>query len=337
MKLSHPIRTLLSAVLASALSLFLLEGASAAPVVGKPNADAPVKITDNGDTWTMDNGIVRAVVDKRGGIPSLVYHGTEIIGDPKRPGRWAQGPTGRITPSVTIDPAKNGGARGEVEVKGIGSPLDTTLRYTLERGVSGFYATAQYSHPAQYPEFGFGESRFLLQMNPIFNWLSVDADRNMKMTEDSSGVVIHAKEQTIMNRGIYKGSVEHKYSYSGVLAKLPAFGWSSTKEHIGAYMINPSAEYIGGGATRLDLGAHLGATLITYWNSGHYGGGTTAVIRAGEKWSKVVGPIFIYFNALDNPETPSQVRSGHFGRDRGQSHHSACLDTQRQRAVSRCA
>ena len=58
MKLSHPIRTLLSAVLASALSLFLLEGASAAPVVAKPNRDVPVKITDNGATWTLDNGIV---------------------------------------------------------------------------------------------------------------------------------------------------------------------------------------------------------------------------------------------------------------------------------------
>ena len=208
---------------------------------------------------------------------------------------------------MTIDPAKNGGERGEVEVKGIGSPLDATLRYTLERGVSGLYTTAEFSHPANYPEFGFGESRFLLQMNPTFNWLSADADRNLKMTEDSSGVVIHAKEQSIMNSGIYKGSVEHKYSYSGVLAKQPAFGWSSTQKHIGAYMINPSPEYIGGGPTRLDLGAHLGATLITYWNSGHYAGGTYSSVRAGEKWSKVIGPIFVYFNALDNPQTPSQA------------------------------
>ena len=300
-------KTVCSAIFVSALSLFMLETCDAAPIVAKPNANAPVKITDNGATWTLDNGIVKAIIDKGGVIPSLVYHGNEIINDTKRPGRWAQGPAGQITPSVTIDPAQNGGERGEVEVKGVGSPLDTTVRYTLERGVSGIYATAQYSHPANYPEFGFGEGRFLLQMKPLFDWLSVDADRNMKMTEDSSGVVIHAKEQSIMNTGIYRGSVEHKYSYSGVLPKLPAFGWSSTGQHIGAYMINPSSEYIGGGATRLDLGAHLGATLITYWTSGHYAGGTQTIIPTGEKWSKVIGPIFVYFNALDNPETPSQA------------------------------
>lgn len=308
MKFGNPMKTVCSAIFVSTLSLLMLRASNAAPVVAKPNRDAPVKITDNGPTWMMDNGIVKATIDKGGGMPSLVYHGHEIINDPqKRPGRWSQGPSGKITTSITIDPAQNGGERGEVEVKGVGSPLDVVVRYTMERDVSGIYATAQYSHPANYPEFGFGEGRFLLQMNPLFNWLSVDDDRNMKMAEDASGVVIHAKEQSIMNTGLYKGSVEHKYSYSGVLPKLPAFGWSSTQEHIGAYMINPSTEYIGGGATRLDLGAHLGATLITYWTSGHYAGGTPTIIAAGEKWSKVVGPLFVYFNTLNNPETPSQA------------------------------
>jgi hypothetical protein len=53
------------------------------------------------------------------------------------------------------------------------------------------------------------------QMKPLFDWLSVDADRNMKMiSEHEAEVVIHAKEQIILNSGIYKGSAEHKYSYS---------------------------------------------------------------------------------------------------------------------------
>lgn len=308
MYLNNLMKTLLSAICAWALSLLLLGPCHAVPVVAKPNGDAPVTITDNGDTWMLDNGILRATIDKGGGMPSLVYHGTEIINDRKRPGRWAQGPSGQVTASVSIDPTHNNGERAEVEVNGVGSPLDTVVRYTMERGVSGIYASAEYSHPASYPEVGFGEGRFLLQMKPLFDWLSVDADRNMKMIDwQDTGPVIHAKEQTILDSGIYKGSVEHKYSYSGVLYKLPAFGWSSTKEHIGAYMINPSAEYIGGGATRLDLGAHMCATLITYWTSGHYAGGTPCIIPAGEKWSKVIGPIFIYFNTLTNPETPSQA------------------------------
>ena len=39
--------------------------------------------------------------------------------------------------------------------------------------------------------------------------------------------------------------------------KLPAYGWSSTKDHIGVYFINPSTEYIGGGASKLDLVCHM--------------------------------------------------------------------------------
>ena len=65
----------------------------------------------------------------------------------------------------------------------------------------------------------------------------------MLMTTDDDlrkGVVIHAKEQRILSTGIYKNSVEHKYSYNAVMYKLPAYGWSSTKDHIGVYFINPS-------------------------------------------------------------------------------------------------
>ena len=47
-----------------------------------------------------------------------------------------------------------------------------------------------------------------------------------------------------MTTGVYKGRVEHKYDYSAVQFEIPAFGWSSTKEHIGLYFINPSMEYV---------------------------------------------------------------------------------------------
>ena len=121
------------------------------------------------------------------------------------------------------------------------------------------------------------------------------------------GVVIHAKEQRILSTGIYKNSVEHKYSYCGVKYKLPAYGWSSTKNHIGVYFINPTTEYLSGGASKLDLVCHMGATLLDYWTSGHYAGGACCTIPAGENWNKVIGPIFVYCNALQDPKEPTQA------------------------------
>ena len=316
-----------------------------APRVEKVTADAPVTLTDNGDSWTLDNGIVKLTVLKRNGnLSSLVYHGVEVLTHGEY---WEQAPQGTITTAVTIDPATNGGERAEVSVKGVyngdaagaepglrdagaygpggayrgrrpamGAPrgsrgLDIELRYTMERGTSGFYTYAQYTHKASYPAAGEGESRFILEsMNPTFDWLSVDNDRNMLMTsrEDlAKGVVIHAKEQRILTSGVYANSVEHKYSYNGVMYRLKAWGWSSTKDHIGVYFINPSTEYIGGGAEKLDLIDHMSGTLLDYWTSGHYAGGAGNHIPQGEEWTHVVGPIFVYFNALDGAKEPTQA------------------------------
>jgi len=276
------------------------------PKVLKPGVADPVTLTDNGTTWTLDNGLVKATINKNNGnMPSLIYHGVSIVG---RSEFWETVPGGTVTPAVTIDPAKNNGTRAEVAVKGVNGRMDIEVRYTMERGVSGFYTYAEYTHGPGYPAAGFGENRFILQMNPTFDWISVDADRNMLMCsnqDERAGVVIHAKEQKILLTGIYKNSVEHKYSYNGVMYKLPAWGWSSTKDHIGVYFMNPSIEYIGGGASKLDLVAHMGATLLDYWTSGHYAGGAGNNIPANEPWKRVVGPIFVYFNTLADPRDPA--------------------------------
>ncbi|HVZ23533.1 MAG TPA: hypothetical protein VG871_20815, partial [Vicinamibacterales bacterium] len=281
--------------------------AESAPVVARPAVNAPVTVTDNGDSWTIDNGIVKAgIVKKTGKMTSLGYHGMEVLN--RNSESWEQLASGTTTPSVTIDPASNGGARAEVAVKGVTGRMDIEIRYALERGVSGFYTYAIYSHGANYPAAGEGESRFINQMVPTFDWLSVDADRNMplcKTPDLNAGVVIHAKEQRILSTGLYKNSVEHKYSYCAEMYKLPAYGFSSIKDHVGVWFINPSNEYLGGGPTRIDLVCHMSATMLDYWTSGHYAGGAECSIPAGEVWNKVVGPIFVYCNALDTAQTPS--------------------------------
>jgi rhamnogalacturonan endolyase len=295
-----------SAFLALVATAPALRAADVGPIVAKPDGNVPVTVTDNGTTWTLDNGIVKATVNKSNSImPSLIYHGVNIMGPG---GIWEQQPSGKVTQSLTIAPATNGGERAEVAIKGVNGRMDIEVRYVLERGVSGFYTYAQFSHAASYPAAGEGESRFILQMSPTFDWLSVDAERNMLMCsnqDERAGVVIHAKEQKILSTGIYKNSVEHKYSYCGVMYKLPAYGWSSTRNHIGVYFINPSIEYIDGGASKLDLVCHMSATLLDYWTSGHYAGGACCSIPAGENWSKVIGPIFVYCNALADPKDPS--------------------------------
>jgi rhamnogalacturonan endolyase len=300
----------------------------AAPVVAKPAVNNPVTLTESADSWVMDNGIVKVTVLKASGrLSSMIYQGKEML-SPRSEG-WEQYPTaaaaaGRLTDSVTIDPAKNSGERAEVSVKGVtngeislGSNVggstrcDLEIRYSLGQGDSGFYTSQIFTHPANYPATNCGgENRFINQLGRGFDWLSVDADRNMAMVSNAdinAGVVVHAKEQRILSTGIYQNSVEHKYSYCARMYELPAYGWSSTSDHVGIWFINPSNEYIGGGPTRIDLVCHMGGTMLDYWTSGHYAGGVQCSVNAGEDYNKVIGPIFCYVNALQNPEPTTQT------------------------------
>src|SRR5476651_31955 len=306
-------RFLVSVIALSALSC-LIATADAAPVAAKPTVSAPVTVVDNGGSWILDNGIVRATIDKGNGrMSALVFHGINTMNGG---GYWEQTPRGGNN-TITIDPAKNGGERAEVSIKGAPSGgIDIELRYAMSRGVSGIYAYAIYTHPAANRAAGYGENRYITKLNHNFNWISVDADRNMlecTPQDWGAGVVINAKEQRILSTGYYKNSVEHKYSYNAVQYKIPAYGWSSTKDNIGVYFINPSTEYLDGGSEKLDLVCHYDANdnpdpiILDYWTAGHYGGGAGCNIPAGEEWNKVVGPIFVYCNALANPKTPSQA------------------------------
>lgn len=297
------------------------------------SAQAPVTVTDNGRTWTLDNGIIRATIAKdTGAMPSLLYRGVEVLA--ASGGTWEHNPQGApvLTNSITIDPASNHGERAEVSIKGLsngiymmtrgapggGTLLDIEIRYSLGRGDSGIYVYSTLSHPASYPAMGAGaEDRYITRLTQDFDWITVDKYRNMleaAPTDWGTGVVVHAKEQRIMSKGVYKNSVEHKYSYSGMQFRTPAYGWSSTKNHMGVWFINPSTEYLAGGPTRIDLDAHFGDNanpepiILDYWHSGHYNG-TRANIAAGEEWSKVIGPIFVYVNKLaaPKPTTPREL------------------------------
>src|SRR5579872_2801765 len=337
-----PLSVLTSAIFIATLHVLVVSAADP-PVISKPDTKTSVAITENGTSFALTNGIVAARINKRNGdLESLVYKGLETMGHEQgRAGYWEQDPSaaskvGGLTQSITIDPTKNEGESGEVSIKGItkgdptaglspsspGAPAsgtvncDMEVRYSLGRGDSGVYVYAIFSHPENYGPLRMPESRYITKINQTFDWISADADRNMLQCAPKdwgTGVVVHAKEQRILTQGIYRNSVEHKYSYNAVQYKIPAYGWSSTKNHVGIWFINPSIEYLSGGASKQELVCHFGDSanpdpiILNYWRGTHYGGGATCNVAAGEKWSKVIGPMFVYVNSLESFKTPSQA------------------------------
>ncbi|GAB3911945.1 polysaccharide lyase family protein [Mucilaginibacter boryungensis] len=303
-------------------------------------AAPPVTVVDDGPTYTLSNGYLTVKVNKRTGdltsvkTPKTVTPNVELMGyvSGHHAGYWEQSPAlaPREVASITIDPAKVNGDRGEVSVKGYsdgqsilgrnptaagqggGLIADLEIRYTLERGAHGLYTYAIFTHQDTYPAGSVGESRFGFKLSAsVFDWLSVDEQRNALMPTGKDwdeGTDLNMKESRRLTTGIYKGRAEHKYDYSADQSKIPAFGWSSTKEKVGLYIINPSFEYLSSGPLHFELTGHLDdgdggdPTLLDYWRGTHYGG-SELNFAANEPWTKVVGPIFIYVPTGNDPKT----------------------------------
>ena len=81
----------------------ILRAADGAPVVAKPEVNAAVTVTDNGRSWTLDNGIVKATINKsNGNMTSLVYRGINTMGGG---GYWEETPQG--APQLTPKPSRS--------------------------------------------------------------------------------------------------------------------------------------------------------------------------------------------------------------------------------------
>ncbi len=302
------------------------------------SGDSPVKLTETPDLYVLDNGIVAARVAKASGdIVSLKYRGKEMFATTLEPdgepnlaadppgenlnglnrgmtdhqyGFWSHDAMGRrgsepaATARITIDPKDNGGERAEISVKGPSNGTrqlgtgpgaargdgdfyaDVEIRFALGRGDSGVYTYCTFEHKAEYPADSITEARFCMKLNDFFDWMLNDAQRN---------------------KSYPKGDPENKYNYTANQFENRAFGWASTTEKIGCFLINASMEYMSGGPTKVEFLCHRDTNrvaapcVLNYWRSSHYGGADVTVAQ-GERWAKTIGPFLIYCNAGADPQ-----------------------------------
>ncbi len=272
-------------------------------------AQATVTITETATDFILSNGVITARVLKRNGdLASLKFRDAELLNDKSgHPGAyWSHDTTGgtEFITRVTIDPTTNAGARAEVSVKGVSGgkrmghgpgvpagaegdlPVDIEIRYTLGRGDSGIYTYCSFTHRPEYPAATMTEARFAAKLAATFDWMTIDAKRDKHIPAT-----------------LREGDT---YIYTANQFENRAFGWSSTNDRIGFWLLNPSVEFLSGGPTKTEFLGHRDTTpvaapiVFNYWRSSHYGGAAVE-IGAGERWSKVIGPFFLYANAGGDP------------------------------------
>jgi rhamnogalacturonan endolyase len=305
------------------LAMCLVAGIGAA-------ADLPVTALRDASGFTLSNGLIQARISETGDVLSLHYKGLELLGQsPTRSnGYWSLPGTDlnfgrKLEASLLDDPARNGGERATASCRFTYDgaprtvPADVEIVYSLARGDTALYLEARWVHRASYPRLTFPVGRFAAKLNDaIFDWMTIDRRRNLQMItayDWDHGTPLNMKEARRMNTGIRKGQVEHKYDYAAVQFQTPAYGWSSTREHVGMWLVTPSYEYMSGGPTKVELTAHPDATftdsltdpappvILNVWKGPHYGG-TALDVPQGEEWRKTIGPFLLYANSAPTPD-----------------------------------
>lgn len=286
--------------------------------------DSRVSLVETPMGYEVRNQFIAAQLEKRSGrLVALEFAGKNLLGkkrDKVSGGYWSLAPSidsRHARYSIVEMPQAGQGKRcilsfqkaytGEDNV-----PLDVDIRYAILADESAVYCWAILNHPKEYPLLVLSLGRFALKLDPhIFNYLAVDGRRNGEMPTSEDwihGEELNLKEARRLRTGRFAGKVEHKYDYSAVLFETRAYGWASTHDRKGVWIINPATEYLSGGPTKVELTGHLGTgnvarpTLVNVWHGPHYGGEPIR-IAAGEEWSKIIGPFLIYCNAGKPPRS----------------------------------
>lgn len=276
----------------------LLALAALVAVAAGVRAD-PVTLTQDAETVTLDNGIVRAVIKKsRASIMSLRYREIEMLKDgyysmdggaDYRNPRNCTFRVKQASPEM-IDIAFNHKWTDEPQA------LDIEMHYVLRQGDSGIYCYALLNHPAEYPEGHYGEWRFVWKLNDdTLERIYVDDVRQWEMPSSTdTREPTPIKEITRLTSGVRAGLFDCKYEFAESYYTFGTWGHASNRNQVGAFIVLGSQEYLNDGPTKHDLTAAAGINHM-HFGMNHFAGSTVKV-PAGTAWRKMYGPFLLYVN-----------------------------------------
>jgi autotransporter-associated beta strand protein len=350
------------------LSLLAIAGLTAAHanvaggVVGISSTYPAVTITTNASagTVTMANGLVTAVIDiATAQILTLTYQGYQVTdgGTAANSAFYWQGQNsvGEQTAtfgilSIITNPASNSGTMGDIMISDLysnhttstDSPDDAYRHFTMFQGSPGIYVTQVMARPSTYPAGGADIPSMTGKLTTApFDWIAQDSGPQNTLapsdtTTSVAGVNSCPKEVTLMANGVLSGRFDCKYNYAGDLGMLSVTGWCSNKEtssnNIGLWVIRPSAEYNSSGPKHPEIQTQIMNLNVTF-KAVHFGFGSDLGFAAGETWSHVCGPFFIYLNK----QAPTTVVSGSNPELTGTAQVALFADAQAQAAAEKGA
>lgn len=289
------------------------------PLVPPPCTGGDVRATQAGQTFTLDNGALQVTINAANAtIPSFIFEGVEMM----RVGGYFTFGTNIYTAGpfrgrFSANPATNGGELAEVSMTttfsgGAGVvPLDIEVRFALPRCASGLYEYVVLTHPNNYPAFSPGEMRInhYIRWDDVFDRYAVDDTRRGRFPseEDVAGGLEPPPGAPREVRQYFSGPFANLPGWQKYDVALPwhegnVYGWTSTSQRKGLWIVNPANEYLPGGPLKTELTIHDGGAgrgaLLNYWGGTHFYGGFEPVL-ANQRREKVVGPWLLFANSTE--------------------------------------
>ena len=274
-------------------------------------AEQPVTLTQEADRVVLSNGLVSAgIAIKTGNLLEVRLGDRSLLAEPGYLD-WQDGRQRRLSAAkleVRAVPARSPDGRAEVAFLQPWSrsvaddALDVELHYVLRPGERALRVFAVFRHPADYPDAGFGQSRFVLRLrDDFFDLISVDPERTRPLPPaDTHTEQLGPKESMRFTDGPAKGDITDKYHYFTEAGGHFFHGWIGIQSRLGAWIVYGSTEDANGGPTRQHNTAHWPRMLFKILSCSHYGAPGVEV-KAGEAWEKIYGPWMLYLNAGDAP------------------------------------
>ena len=295
--------------------------AALAAFAASAHAETPVTATQGPGTITLDNGLIRAVVDTATGQVTsfrqlgdppmeLIAKGQSLYwdanGEPDAPPAGVDVPKkGYYRPPQHAGLAKLASAtpdRADVEVDAAPTPafpFAVEYHFVMKKGLSGLYAYTALRHPADQPAATLYQTRFVFRTasdDAIFNYWTVGRGKTIRIPR--AGIVSKVTDATWL---LADGTVKTKYLNSVYFARTPVYGTLGVQpsgSH-GVWMIEPFGDYHNGGPSRQGQTVHDDVLLRVVQDT-HFGSSPVKV-AAGEAWSKVYGPFLIYADRAADP------------------------------------
>ncbi len=288
-------------------------------------AHAAVTAKADADHITLDNGLVRAVVDTRTGAVTsfqqldgaqpveLIAKDQSLYWDSN--GELATPIPGKVGPkkgyyrpgpdnNTVVKLASSTAQQADVEVDTGPTefyPLKVEYHFVMQDGLSGLYCYTVLRHPAGLPAINLAQTRFVFRTaadDAVFNYWTVGRGKTIKIPR--SGVVKQVTDATWL---LEDGTVKTKYLNSVYFAQTPAYGTIGVHpggSH-GIFMVEPFGDYHNGGPSRQGQTVH-DDVLLRVVQDAHFGASSTRVAQ-DEDWTKVFGPFLVYANRASNPNT----------------------------------